>query len=158
MRWRPPGIAIVLAALLCTLLPLPCAGGDAIGVGLNAQGHSINNARTPSYAASSAGMHHEASGSAPGRRLHADGRRPRIFVYDLPKSLSKGMFHKDNFDMDSAGLYGLEVFLPKVLRDSPYVTTNAAEADYFYVPATFYGNEVVAFTQQLLEVRICVHL
>eukprot|EP00195_Chlamydomonas_chlamydogama_P016049 CAMPEP_0202890418 /NCGR_PEP_ID=MMETSP1392-20130828/826_1 /ASSEMBLY_ACC=CAM_ASM_000868 /TAXON_ID=225041 /ORGANISM="Chlamydomonas chlamydogama, Strain SAG 11-48b" /LENGTH=419 /DNA_ID=CAMNT_0049573979 /DNA_START=39 /DNA_END=1298 /DNA_ORIENTATION=+ len=60
---------------------------------------------------------------------------PKIYVYDLKNEKYRNFTEfKDITD----SFYGLDQLFPELLLNSSYVTTNAEEADYFYVHAWMY--------------------
>lgn len=58
-------------------------------------------------------------------------RRPKIWIYDLPEDLHNHSAYE--YKMEPRNFYSLDYTFPKILKASPYVTTNAEEADFFYV-------------------------
>jgi len=55
--------------------------------------------------------------------------KPKIFLYDLPELKELKDWNKYGDVTDTR--YGLDQLLPALLHDSPYITKNAEEADYF---------------------------
>jgi len=61
--------------------------------------------------------------------------QPKIYVYHL----SDNKYHDFlKYGMEYEGFYGLDMLFPDLLKNSPYITTNASEADYFYVDVWMY--------------------
>ena len=60
----------------------------------------------------------------------ATGPRPRIYLYNVS---DKYRDEREAWDWIHTSLYGLEITFPVYLQQSPYITTNPEEADYFYV-------------------------
>ncbi len=58
--------------------------------------------------------------------------RPKVFIYDMPEKYHNLTFIGNQIKAPSC-FYALDEIFPKLLRESPYVTANASEADYFYV-------------------------
>jgi hypothetical protein len=58
--------------------------------------------------------------------------RPKIYVYDLPEKYHNFSRFGDEIRAPSC-FYALDEIFPRLLRESPYLTKNAEEADYFYV-------------------------
>ncbi len=57
---------------------------------------------------------------------------PLFYIYDLPEKYHN--HSRYGGDVSAPGcFYSLDAIFPKLLRASPYVTTQPDEADYFYV-------------------------
>ncbi|KAG1673542.1 hypothetical protein FOA52_003842 [Chlamydomonas sp. UWO 241] len=81
---------------------------------------------------------HGPRGRALAEGAAAAGARPKIYVYE---GLHKKWRNSGAGDYKGGGLYGLEMALPALIMESPYVTNDPAEADYFYVYAHTYSAE-----------------
>ncbi|KAG1654903.1 hypothetical protein FOA52_011063 [Chlamydomonas sp. UWO 241] len=74
-------------------------------------------------------------GSQTQRGLVREVKSPKIYVYNISET------HRSNreaYEWMHTSLYGLEIVFPTLLLDSPYVTDNPEEADYFYIWAWLY--------------------
>lgn len=63
-------------------------------------------------------------------------RSPKIFIYSLPEKYHN-MTQFGNEVTSVANFYALDYVFPTLLKDSPHVTTEPEEADFFYVRALF---------------------
>ena len=69
---------------------------------------------------------------------------PKIYMYNLENNWTHGE-HPDYPDKSWRYTnYGAEAAIPLELKDSPHLTTDPAEADFFYVNAFFYRRMGVA--------------
>ena len=67
---------------------------------------------------------------------HDDHNSPKIFIYDLPESMSRCHEKLSETWWQWFG-YGAEVSMPAWIRQSTFVTAIPEEADFFYVNAKF---------------------
>lgn len=156
-------------ALLAALLALVHAPGMLCGAGSPSSHHppfsppNMAGQAVPSQSASrERGVRIKSQDDAAAPEPHTppprqllDAVRPKIYVYDLPEKYRTSKFtemRQPDFPMKSHP-YSLDHYLPILIRDSPYVTTNGEEADFFYVPIILYGvDSALQFAAEVLQV------
>mmetsp|Transcript_8796 Transcript_8796/g.21770 ORF Transcript_8796/g.21770 Transcript_8796/m.21770 type:complete len:170 (-) Transcript_8796:157-666(-) len=77
------------------------------------------------------------------------GKPPLIYVYNVTERFRTS---REAWQWQHTSLYGLEMTFPVQLFNSPYVTNDPNEADYFYVHAWLYHStfrEVPALIKEL---------
>lgn len=83
--------------------------------------------------------------------LFANGIRIKIFMYNL--SSSRVLQNPNDHWWILKSLYGLEMILPQLLLDSPYITTNPAEATHFYAWAWVYSGKDSFITKLIDRIK-----
>lgn len=72
--------------------------------------------------------------SSPGKEYQVPNA-PKIYLYKLPERF-RNCSEVDTYEAFSN--YGAETYIPTALKESPYVTSNPEEADFFWVTAYLY--------------------